>query len=116
MAHFQTQWAICSNRFDFWAEPWVSSFSTMFSNAVSVRVMNPFPNDKFKTSKLEEFADDNFKCDENARKLSKRIENTVGKGEIACSGIVPNLLWNYPKVFILELSQSSTISYKLLET
>ena len=30
-----------------------------------------------------EFADDNFKFDENGRKLSKRAENTVGKGEIA---------------------------------
>ena len=29
------------------------------------------------------FADDNFKIDENGRKLSKRVENTVGKGEIA---------------------------------
>ena len=27
--------------------------------------------------------DDNFKFDENDRKLSKRVENTVGKGEIA---------------------------------
>ena len=36
------------------------------------------------SSKLKEFADDNFKFDENGRKLSdKRIENTVGKGEIA---------------------------------
>ena len=26
---------------------------------------------------------DNFKFDENSRKLSKRVENTVGKGEIA---------------------------------
>ena len=33
-------------------------------------------------SKLKEFADDNFKFDENGRKLSKRVENTVGKGEI----------------------------------
>ena len=33
--------------------------------------------------KLTEFADDNFKFDENGRKLSKRVENTVGKGEIA---------------------------------
>ena len=32
---------------------------------------------------VKEFADDNFKFDENARKLSKRVENTVGKGEIA---------------------------------
>ena len=33
--------------------------------------------------KLKEFADNNFKFDENGRKLSKRVENTVGKGEIA---------------------------------
>ena len=35
------------------------------------------------SSKLKEFADDNFKFDENGIKLSKRVENTVGKGEIA---------------------------------
>ena len=35
------------------------------------------------SSKLKEFADDNFKFDENGRKLSKRVENTVGKGDIA---------------------------------
>ena len=29
------------------------------------------------------FADNNFKFDENGRKLSKQVENTVGKGEIA---------------------------------
>ena len=34
-------------------------------------------------SKLKEFADDNFKFDEIGRKLSKWVENTVGKGEIA---------------------------------
>ena len=28
------------------------------------------------TSKLKEFADDNFKFDENSRKFSKRVENT----------------------------------------
>ena len=32
---------------------------------------------------MKEFADDNFKFDENGRKLSKWIENTAGKGEIA---------------------------------
>ena len=32
---------------------------------------------------MKEFADDNFKFDENGRKLSKWVENTVGKGEIA---------------------------------
>ena len=35
------------------------------------------------SSKLKEFADDNFKFDDNGRKLSKWIENSVGKGEIA---------------------------------
>ena len=34
-------------------------------------------------SKLKEVADDNFKFDENGRKLNKQVENTVGKGEIA---------------------------------
>ena len=29
------------------------------------------------------FADNNFKFDENGKKLSKRVENNVGKGEIA---------------------------------
>ena len=35
------------------------------------------------SSKLKEFADDNFKFDENGRKLSKQVENTVGIGDIA---------------------------------
>ena len=35
------------------------------------------------SSKLKEFADDNFKFDENGRKLFRQVENTVGKGGIA---------------------------------
>ena len=35
------------------------------------------------SSKFNQFADDNFKCDENDRKFSIWLENTVGKGEIA---------------------------------
>ena len=31
---------------------------------------------------MKDFADDNFRFDENGRKLSKPVENTVGKGEI----------------------------------
>ena len=31
---------------------------------------------------MKEFADDNFEFDKNGRKLSKQVENTVGKGEI----------------------------------
>ena len=45
---------------------------------------SPFPNDRFlESSKLKEFADDNFEFDENSKKFSERVENTVGKGEIA---------------------------------
>ena len=44
---------------------------------------NPFPNNTLNSSKLKEFADDNFKFDENGGEFSKRVENTVGKGEIA---------------------------------
>ena len=38
----------------------------------------------FRLFQLKEFADNNFKFDENDRKLSKRVENTVGKRKIAC--------------------------------
>ena len=44
--------------------------------------LNPLPDDKFHSSKLKEFADDNFKFDENGRKLSKRVENTVEKEKL----------------------------------
>ena len=47
-------------------------------------VLNSVPYDRFSdSSHLNEIADDNFKFDENGRKFSKRVENTVGKGEIA---------------------------------
>ena len=47
-------------------------------------LFNPLPDDKIlDRSKLKQSADDNFKFDENSRKFSKRVENTVGKGEIA---------------------------------
>ena len=32
---------------------------------------------------FSDFADDNSRFDKNGRKLSKLVENTVGKGEIA---------------------------------
>ena len=46
-------------------------------------ILTHYQTTNLDSSKLKEFADDNFKFDENGRKLSKRIENTVGKGEIA---------------------------------
>ena len=44
----------------------------------------PFPKRTIlDSSKLKKVTDDNFKDDENGRKFSKWVENTVGKGEIA---------------------------------
>ena len=51
--------------------------------SLKVRLMssrlNPLPADKFYSFNLKEFANGNFKFDKNGRKLSKRVENTVGK-------------------------------------
>ena len=44
----------------------------------------PFPKWRIlDPSKLKQYADDNFKFDENGKKFSKWLENTLGKGEIA---------------------------------
>ena len=44
----------------------------------------PFPIGQIlDSSKLKEFADGNFEFDDNGKKFSQRVENTVGKGEIA---------------------------------
>ena len=37
----------------------------------------------FRLFQLKEFADHNFKFDENGKKFSNWVENTVGKGETA---------------------------------
>ena len=45
--------------------------------------LNSLPDDKLLDwSELKEFADDNFKMDENGRNFSKRVENTLVKREI----------------------------------
>ena len=47
--------------------------------------INPLADEKIlDSSKLKAFADGNLKFDKNGIRLSKRVENTVGKGEIAC--------------------------------
>ena len=51
---------------------------------VSKWCINPLPDDKIlDRSELKQSADDNFEFDENSRKFSEGVENTVGKGEIA---------------------------------
>ena len=44
---------------------------------------SPFPKQKIlDSSKLKEFADDNLKFDKHGYKLSKPLENSVGKGKL----------------------------------
>ena len=44
----------------------------------------PFPKRNIlDSSKFKDFADDNFEFDENSRKFSGRVENTLGKRQIA---------------------------------
>ena len=50
------------------------------STVLSLIDVPPLINRHFQT---KNFADDNFKFDDNSRKFSKWVENTVGKGEIA---------------------------------
>ena len=51
---------------------------------LSLNVTKSFPKQQIlDASKLKEFADDNFKFNENGTKFSKRVENNVGKGETA---------------------------------
>ena len=59
---------------------------------MTYRLVNPLPENIIQlfpkrqildSSKLREFADDNFKFDGNGRKFLNRVENTMGKGEIA---------------------------------
>ena len=63
-----------------------SSISNIKNNIFTVENLNvnPTPNDNtFCRSKLKEFADDNLKFDESGKRFSTRVENNVGKGEIA---------------------------------
>ena len=57
---------------------------SILSYTHKIHCVNQLPYDKIlDRSKLKQSADDNFKFHENSRKFSKRVENTVGIGEIA---------------------------------
>ena len=60
---------------------WGFDCISIYTLCISVK---PFPKRQIlDSSKLKEFADDNFNFDENGRNFCKWIENTVEKGEIA---------------------------------
>ena len=54
-----------------------------FCTKIIYIILTHYQTTNLDSSKLKEFADDNFKFNEYGRKLSKKVENTVGKGEIA---------------------------------
>ena len=55
---------------------------------------NPFPNDKFKTSKLKEFADDNFRFNENGRVFEMVRKHCAKRRNCSLRAISP-----FPTVF-----------------
>ena len=67
---------------------------------------NPLPDDKIlDSSKLKDFADDNFKFDENSRKLFKPVENTLGRGEIACYEQFLLFITGFQKAYFPEVKR-----------
>ena len=58
------------------------------------------------SSELKDFADENFKFDENGINLSKSVENTVGKGEIARYEQFLLFPWCFQKACFPEASKS----------
>ena len=72
---------IITATFDF---SFANAFNLVMSKNFFLVKSLPFPKlHVLDSSKLEEFTDNNFVFDENSRKLSKQVENAVGKGEIA---------------------------------
>ena len=59
----------------------LKSFSPLADNLVFTS-FNSLPDDKFRLFQTERVCRRQFKFEENGRKLSKRVENTVGEGEI----------------------------------
>ena len=64
------------------------AFSLYYSASIKSVLSKPFPKCQIlDSSKLKQFADDNFKFNENGRKSLNQVENTMGKGEIACDDV-----------------------------
>ena len=78
--------------------------------------MSPFPKQQISdSSKLKEFADDNFKVDENGRKLSKQVENT---GEMEKLLITSNFFFSHSvfKRLVLQTHKNQGLLGKELNT
>ena len=76
----QARLAMCTNVSEVLL-PRVLLFACVWTQTYSIQ---HFPKRQIlDSSKLKKLADGNFEFDENGRKFSRWVENTVGKGEIA---------------------------------
>ena len=76
----------------------LKAFAEINSNLTS-----PFPKQQvLDSSNLKELTDNNFELDENGRKFSKLVENTVGKGELLIMSLFLLFLWCFQKTCITD--------------
>ena len=71
------------DRFRFNPNWWkiIATFETEACNSFVILTLSQTTN--IRLFELKDSVNDNFKFNENGRKFSKQVENTVGKGEIA---------------------------------
>ena len=77
--HFKISSAICLNL----DQSKILSSGNRKRQKESPYHLTHYQTTNFRLFKLKDFADDNFKFDENSKKLSEWVQNTVGRGEIA---------------------------------
>ena len=62
---------------------WLENTASVFLPILKRDCLTMSQTKNLDSAKPKQFADDNFKFVKNCEKFSKRIENTVGRGEIA---------------------------------
>ena len=88
--------------------PMIQVWSTIALFPPEILPLTLFQMKKFRLFRLKKFADNNFRFDENCRKFSKRVENTVEKGEIARSYSVFQRL-------VLQTSKKSGLNWERVQ-
>ena len=93
-----------------------NAFSLDWSKILSFSKSLPFHNQQIlDSSNLKEFADDNIKSDENGRKFSEWLENTVRKKEKLL--VMSNFSFSHCvfKFLVLEIRKNQVLFGKGLE-
>ena len=71
------RWVLFILAFFFFGNFCFNPYALSTSRIDGLEFVKALPDNKFWTSKLKEFADDNFRFDENGTKLSKQVENVL---------------------------------------